>query len=53
MRAPLRKVGETEKAVDGHNWVMIDTAHIFPAVYKNENVHESVILEKVKKRYDS
>lgn len=32
---------------------MIDTAHTFPAVYKNENVDENVILEKIKRRYDS
>ena len=32
---------------------MVDTAHVFPAFYKNENVNEVVILEKVKKRYDS
>lgn len=53
IRAPIRKVGEVDKTYEGFGWMMIDTAHIFPAVYKNENVKESVILEKVKKRYDS
>jgi hypothetical protein len=53
IRAPVRKIGEAEKTYDGFGWMMIDTAHIFPAFYKNENVQESVILEKVKKRYDS
>ena len=32
---------------------MIDTAYVFPAVYKNENVHENVILERIKRIYDS
>lgn len=32
---------------------MIDTGHIFPAVYKNQNVDENVILQKIKKKYDS
>jgi hypothetical protein len=53
IRAPVRKIGDSEKTYDGFGWMMIDTAHIFPAFYKNENVHESVILEKVKKKYDS
>lgn len=53
IRAPIRKAGEAEKSYEGFGWMMIDTAHIFPAVYKNENVLESVILEKVKKKYDS
>ena len=53
IRAPVRKAGEAEKSYEGFGWMMIDTAHIFPAVYKNENVLESVILEKVKKKYDS
>lgn len=33
--------------------MMIDTAYIFPAVYKNENVQENVILERIKKIYES
>ena len=53
IRAPIRKIGETEKSYEGFGWIMVDTAHIFPAVYKNENVDEGVILEKIKKRYDS
>lgn len=44
IRAPIRKMGEGEKSYEGFGWIMIDTAYIFPAVYKNENVHESVIL---------
>lgn len=35
IRAPIRKVGEVEKTYEGFGWMMIDTAHIFPAVYKN------------------
>jgi hypothetical protein len=35
IRAPVRKIGDTEKSYDGFGWIMIDTAHIFPAVYKN------------------
>ncbi len=33
--------------------MMTDTAYVFPAVYKNENVHENVILERIKKIYES
>ena len=34
-----RKPGEVDKGTDGFTWMMIDTAYVFPAVYKNENVH--------------
>lgn len=35
IRAPIRKIGEAEKSYEGFGWIMIDTAHSFPAVYKN------------------
>ena len=38
-RPANRKPGETDKGLDGFNWMMLDTAYVFPAVYKNENVH--------------
>lgn len=34
-RPAARKPGETDKGADGFTWMMIDTAYIFPAVYKN------------------
>jgi hypothetical protein len=48
-----RKPGEVDKGTDGFTWMMTDTAYVFPAVYKNENVHENVILERIKKIYES
>lgn len=35
IRAPLRKTGEADKSYEGFEWIMIDTAYIFPAIYKN------------------
>jgi len=49
----MRKIGDTDKSYEGFGWIMIDTAHTFPAFYKNEKVEEGVILEKIKKKYDS
>ena len=44
IRAPVRKIGDSEKSYEGFGWIMIDMAHTFPAVYKNESVDDSVIL---------
>ena len=35
IRAPIRKIGDNDKSYEGFGWIMVDTAHIFPSVYKN------------------